>query len=105
MQTDNCPEGMLQPILDRLLLEDMPSPAFYRDAAAHCGFREVEDEDLTPHLGTHYAKVLDAMEELFAREPDALDESYVERARKGLRNWVDGGRNGYLAWGAFHFQA
>ncbi len=28
MQSDTCPQGVLQPILDRLLLKDMASPGY-----------------------------------------------------------------------------
>src|SRR6056297_2322353 len=31
MQTDDCPEGVLQPILDRIHLETLGSPGFYRE--------------------------------------------------------------------------
>lgn len=41
MQADDCPEGVLQPILERLLLEDMASPGFYRGIAARSALREI----------------------------------------------------------------
>ncbi|MCZ6647591.1 MAG: hypothetical protein O7B79_15280 [SAR324 cluster bacterium] len=105
MQADQCPEGVLQPILDRLLLENMASPGYCRGAAARVALRELSYEDLTPHLTTHYAKVLDDMESLAAHNGHLLDENYVQRARTGLHHWVEGGDKGYLAWGVFHFQA
>ncbi len=95
---------MLQPILDRLLLEDLASPGFYRETAAAAGFQHLGYEDLTPHLATHYAKVLEDMESLAASNGNLLDKDYVERARTGLRHWVEGGNKGYLAWAVFHFR-
>jgi sarcosine/dimethylglycine N-methyltransferase len=31
-------------------------------------------------------------------------EEYIERMKKGLANWVDGGKKGHLCWGIFHFR-
>lgn len=28
-----------------------------------------------------------------------LCRDYIERMKRGLQPWVDGGRNGYLVWG------
>ena len=41
MQTDNCPDGVLQPILDRIHLETLGSPGFYREQAAGHGMSEL----------------------------------------------------------------
>ncbi|TVR66161.1 MAG: SAM-dependent methyltransferase, partial [Spirochaetaceae bacterium] len=40
MRTDECPEGVLDPILERLHLDDLAHPAFYRETLATLGFRE-----------------------------------------------------------------
>ena len=45
------------------------------------------------------------METLAAHNGNLLDDGYVKRARTGLRRWVEGGNEGYLAWGVFHFRA
>jgi len=57
-----------------------------------------------PHLSRHYARVLEDMEALAARDSNLLDAAYVEKARGGLQRWVDGGEAGHLAWGVFHFR-
>jgi sarcosine/dimethylglycine N-methyltransferase len=41
MQADDCPKGMLQPILDRIHLESLGSPGFYRRETARLGLSEV----------------------------------------------------------------
>ena len=105
MQADDCPGEVLQPILERLLLENMASPGFYLASAAERGFVGTDYEELTPHLATHYAKTLEDMEFLAAHNGNVLDRAYVERARTGLRRWVEGGDAGHLAWGVFHFRA
>ena len=62
MQADDCPRGVLQPILDRIHLESLGSPGFYREAAEQAGLEEVGFDELTPHLVTHYARVLEETE-------------------------------------------
>ncbi len=104
MQDDDCPEGVLQPILDRIHLETLGSPAFYREEALSRGLEEVAFEDHTEQLSNHYARVL---KELSSREEEiagVVSNDYIERMKKGLQHWVDGGKKGYLAWGIFHFR-
>ncbi len=106
MQADDCPEGVLTPILDRIHLESLGSPGFYRETAGSLGMREITFEDYTEHLPTHYARVL---EETEAHEEELLSAGisaeYIQRMKKGLQHWVDGGRKGYLAWGILHFRS
>jgi sarcosine/dimethylglycine N-methyltransferase len=103
MQADDCPEDVLQPVLDRLHLDSLASLASYREAAARHGLREVELIDLTEHLVTHYARV---REELLAQRQalrGKVSEDYVERMLAGLAHWVEAGSKGYLSWGIMHF--
>lgn len=104
MQADDCPADVLQPILERIHLSSLGSPAFYREAAARRGFELIRFEDLTPHLTRHYARVL---EETLCSEPalrGKISAAYLERMKKGLQHWIDGGERGHLAWGIFHFR-
>lgn len=40
MQTDTCPDGVLEPILNRIHLDSLGSPAFYRSELTARGFAE-----------------------------------------------------------------
>jgi sarcosine/dimethylglycine N-methyltransferase len=104
MQSDDCPEGVLQPILDRIHLSSLGSPGFYRRIAAELGLEEQGFENRTDQLTTHYSRVLQETE---AREADlarSVNPDYIARMKKGLGHWIDGGRRGYLAWGIFLFR-
>lgn len=104
MQTDDCPEGVLDPILERIHLDSLGSPGFYRECCARYGLYEVGFEDHSEQLPRHYGRVL---AELEAREDELeghVSKAYRERMKKGLRHWVEGGRNGYLCWGIFRFR-
>ncbi|WP_443726317.1 glycine/sarcosine N-methyltransferase [Streptomyces coffeae] len=106
MAVDGCPAETLRPILDRIHLEDMGSPDFYRHELARLGFTEVGGgfEEHREQLITHYARVLD---ETRRQEADGLADQvsadYLARMKKGLTNWVEGGRNNHVTWGVFHF--
>ena len=104
MQADDCPEGVLEPILDRIHLSSLGSPAFYRAAAAATGLDEVGLTDLTQHLVSHYGRVLAETE---ARSPalrGRISDAYLQHMKKGLAHWVDGGEAGRLVWGIFTFR-
>ncbi len=104
MQADDCPREVLQPILDRIHLQTLGSPAFYRQAAASVGLVEQTFLPLTPHLVTHYSRVLEETENRQQELTERISAGYLERMKKGLRHWITGGQNGHLAWGIFHFR-
>lgn len=105
MQTDSCPEGVLQPILDRIRLETLASPDFYRRELKRLRFTELSFEDHTEHLARHYGRVLDETERRDDDLKRLISREYINRMKSGLQHWIDGGRNGYLCWGIFHFRA
>ncbi len=104
MQSDACPQGVLEPIYARIHLSSLGSPGFYRNYAKEIGFEEVGYESLDPHLAEHYSRVLAEMEKREAELSEVVSREYIENMKKGLRHWIDGGRKGYLAWGIFHFR-
>ena len=105
MKADECPEEVLQPILDRLHLDSLGSPDYYRETAAEVRLREVGFEDHTEHLPTHYARVLQETENREDELSEVVSRDYLERMKKGLGHWIEGGRKGHLTWGIYHFCA
>lgn len=104
MRSDTCPEGVLQPILDRIHLSDLGSPGFYTSQAKSLGWNDMGFEDLTHQLVNHYTRVLETTEELGAELEGKVSADYVEKMKKGLNHWIEGGKAGHLAWGVFHFE-
>lgn len=104
MMTDDCPPNVLQPIFDRINLESLASPSFYREAASQAGLSEVEYLDLDKHLPAHYQCVLDETEKRENEIKGTISEEYIANMKKGLRHWVEGGNKGYLTWGIFLFK-
>lgn len=104
MEADDCPDGVKQPILDRLHLSSLGSPGRYREYAEQAGLEVIEFQDFTPNLAQHYQRVLD---ETQARRDELrkwISEAYLDRMQVGLEHWVSGGDNGHLSWGCFHFR-
>lgn len=104
MQTDECPDGVLQPILNRIHLETLGSPGFYREEASRHGMTELDYENHHRQLPTHYGRVLNELQHREGELEKVVSREYIDNMKKGLGHWVEGGNNGYLAWGIFHFR-
>lgn len=105
MQADDAPVDKLKPIYDRLHLDSLASPGFYRQALAELGMELVTFEDHGGQLPRHYDRVrrelVENQDSLIAR---GVSREYIERMKVGLQHWIDGGHKGYLAWGMFLFR-
>jgi sarcosine/dimethylglycine N-methyltransferase len=104
MQAEDCPAGVLQPVLDRIHLDSLGSFGFYRQQARRLGWEEVGVVDLSPQLVTHYTRV---RQELVKRRKvlaDKVSDEYMDRMIQGLGHWIDAGDNNYLSWGILHFR-
>ncbi|WP_026185928.1 methyltransferase domain-containing protein [Thioalkalivibrio thiocyanodenitrificans] len=104
MQTDDCPEGVLEPILARIHLDTLGSPSFYREACAAEGLEEIGFEEHAEQLPRHYGRVLRETEAKEDSLKGEISEEYIQRMKKGLGHWIEGGRNGHLTWGIFRFR-
>ena len=104
MQSDKCPDGVLQPILDRIQLSTLGSPGFYREELRKRGFRENGFVELTDQLRTHYARIRRELVEHYDEALARSGQTYVDNMIKGLQHWVDGADKGYLAWGILDFE-
>ncbi|MFD9885839.1 methyltransferase domain-containing protein [Streptomyces alboflavus] len=107
MAVDDCPPGVLQPILDRIHLDDMGSPGFYARELARLGFVASPEgfEEHREQLITHYARVLEETERQEAEGLAAqVSHDYLTQMKIGLARWVAAGRDGHITWGIQHFR-
>jgi sarcosine/dimethylglycine N-methyltransferase len=104
MQADGAPTDVLQPIYDRISLSSMGSPSFYREAAKRAGLEEVSFTPRTEMIARHYGRVLKETESRDAEINEVVSREYIENMKNGLRHWINGGNNGHLVWGIFHFR-
>jgi sarcosine/dimethylglycine N-methyltransferase len=104
MQADDCPEGVLQPVYERIHLDSLGSFAFYREELGRLGFEEVTCLDFTQQLRNHYARVGRELRSRYDEMCGVSTREYVDRMLVGLENWVKAADSGYLAWGILHFR-
>jgi hypothetical protein len=103
-QADDVPEGVLQPVYDRIGLNSLASFRFYREAAAAAGFELVEQVEMTANLRTHYDRVREELEANYDALLEGASREYLDRMIVGLGHWVDAADRGWLAWGIHHFR-
>lgn len=104
MQKEDCPQDVLQPILDRIHLEDLGSPSFYKEQAKRHGLRQIRFDEQTDNLVTHYSRVLEETKKREDELEGEVSHDYIEHMKEGLKHWINGGINGHLVWGIFHFK-
>ena len=104
MQADDCPPGVLRPVLDRIHLDSLGSIAFYRQQAESLGWEEVAVLDMTDQLVRHYTRVREELTSRRAELNDTVSDDYIDRMVQGLGHWITAGERGYLKWGILHFR-
>ena len=104
MQTENASREVLQPVLDRIQLESLGSPAFYERTLADLGFEKIAFHDHSEQLPRHYGRVKEELESRYDELKGQISQSYLDNMITGLGHWVDNGRAGNLCWGIFHFR-
>lgn len=104
MQSNDCPEGVLQPVLDRIHLETLGSIGFYQQTANSLDLETVNTIEMTDQLINHYSYVLRNLESRHDEMVKVCDAEYIERMKMGLQHWIDAGKKGYLSWGILHFR-
>lgn len=104
MQADDCPPDVLRPILDRIHLDSLGSPSFYRQEAHKLGLDELAFYDMSEQIANHYGKVLARITERDEEIARVCSREYIEKMKVGLGHWVEGGNKQYLKWGIFHFR-
>ena len=99
-QADDVPEGVLQPVYDRLQLNSLGSYRFYREAAVALGFEVVRQDNMTNHLRTHYDRVRQELVTNYDKLRDrGASVEYLDKMTVGLKNWVRASDAGHLRWG------
>jgi ubiquinone/menaquinone biosynthesis C-methylase UbiE len=104
MQADDCPEGVLQPILDRIHLESMGSFAFYARELEVRGFEKVSVRPMLSQLKTHYSRIGEEVRNRYELALSLSGKEYVDNMLRGLEHWVFGADENYLSWGIMHYR-
>lgn len=104
MQSADCPEGVLKPVLDQIHLEEMGSVNLYKSLARRTDLEQVFIKEMPEQLVNHYSKVLEALRERYDEVVEKSNKAYLDKMVVRLQHWVNAGCKGYLNWGILHFQ-
>ncbi len=104
MQSDNCPEDVLAPVLARIHLKEMGSVKLYKSFARQLGWEELDIKEMPEQLVNHYSNVLQKLEEKYDELSTSCSQEYMTNMKKGLEHWIDAGKKQYLNWGFLHFR-
>ena len=104
MQTYDCPEIVLKPVLDRIYLDSLGSFGFYVEQARKLGINKTEIHDLSEHLTTHYQRVMEETQIRYNEMVETCGKDYIDKMIQGLKHWVEAGKNNHLSWGIIHMK-
>lgn len=104
MQADEVPEGVLDPVLQRIHLDSMGSIKKYREIAKLLGLKEVQVVELPEQIPRHYGSVRSVLQKNYESLKGSISTDYMDRMLTGLGHWVEKGEQGHLNWGYLHFQ-
>ena len=102
MASESASKADLEPILQRLQLDTLATPTFYRRELFRLGLCSVDLHDYSEQLARHYQRVFDELERREAELEGQVSAEYRDRMKTGLQHWVHGAEAGNLAWGIFH---
>ena len=102
MQSDDCPRGVLAPVLYRIHLKELGSVNKYRKIAQKIGWQDFQVWEMPEQLINHYKAVFETLQEKHDQLLDAkVSRPYLYRMKTGLTHWIKAGERGYLNWGVF----
>lgn len=104
MQSDDCPDGVLEPILKRIHLGELGSVKRYRQLAAANNLETVNILEMPDQLRQHYTNVLKGLNNQREELTEVCSEDYLKNMESGLNHWIEGAKKGYLNWGIIHLQ-
>lgn len=103
MSADGVETDKLQPVLDRIQLETMGTPEFYRHELERHGLARRLFEQHTEQIARHYGRIRNELDINRGELEKHISATYLANMREGLQNWVDFSNAGLLAWGIMVF--
>jgi len=104
MESITATKEQLQPIYNRVKVKSMATPEWYKKTAESIGFEVLDYDNWLPQMTKHYQRILNSTIEKESELKKVVSDEYLEHSKVGLQHWVNGGKNGYMAWGAFLMQ-
>ncbi|MFJ9413857.1 SAM-dependent methyltransferase [Streptomyces sp. NPDC101227] len=102
MASDDTPAEAIRPLLTRLAAPSLPTPGQYQKLLPQLGLAQVEFEDLSEQLRTHYNRLTEEAQRFHAEPDGAISPDYLAKVRENLPLWQRACRDGLLVWGIYH---
>ncbi|WP_055569582.1 SAM-dependent methyltransferase [Streptomyces atriruber] len=102
MAAEHAPADALRSIAERLSLPPFATAARYDEQLRALAFTEVEFDDLTDHIRTHYDRLAEALHTPAPALLDAVSAAYVDTLRTSLAHTAEACHAGHFTWGIFH---
>ncbi|MGD3105100.1 methyltransferase domain-containing protein [Streptomyces sp. YGL11-2] len=102
MMAEETPAEAVRPAISRLSMPNLATPSFYLELLSGLGLKDVEFEDRTADITTHYARLDEEVHRRAAELRDVISPAYVDELLTNLPLWTDITRRGLLRWGIFH---
>jgi len=103
MQSDDCPEGVLGEVLERLHLKDLGSIKQYKRLANRADLEQVLIKKMPEQLVKHYTMILENLKQ-YEKTAKKSDRAFLKKTMTGIEKWIEAGEKGYLTWGILQFQ-
>ncbi|GGR71018.1 hypothetical protein GCM10010252_06600 [Streptomyces aureoverticillatus] len=101
MAAEDTPAEALHPVVSRLGVRALATPAFYLRLLADLGLDPVDFDDHSDQLARHYVRLNDDTRAREAELRTVISPAYVDGLLANLPRWVDATRAGRLRWGIF----
>lgn len=101
LATEDADPASLGPILERLHLDTLSTASFYERELERLGAVDIDFEERTADLITHYRRILEETEHRWDELRSRISPEFAEPLRQSLQRWIDGGEAGNVTWGIF----
>ncbi|WP_344573907.1 SAM-dependent methyltransferase [Streptomyces lunalinharesii] len=102
MVGEETPAEAVRPAFSRLGVETPATPTSYLRRLTELGLEDVDFEDRSGDIATHYARLDEEVRRRSAELRDVISPAYLDELRTNLPLWADIARRGLLRWGVFH---
>lgn len=104
MQSETCPQGLLQPAFERLGIGNMGSLKFYCQTGKELGFEQLHFIDLSKNVPTHYRRFGEEVRKRYDEVVKLTSPEFIEKTLKSIAPWIEYYEQGYMQWGILHFR-
>ena len=104
IKSEDCPDQVLKPILQRLQLEDLATSRQYDRMARNVDMAKVYTKEMPEMMVIHYRKIIEKLQSEYKNIIKKVSKKYIDDMLTGLQHWIDGAEAGHISWALFQYQ-